>query len=84
MRIFAALVTLLRYSVIGVRMPSRGVTVRVIVRVVLAAVILMMPERHALPRGDGGHALDRYAQGQQQNSENPEKRSKHRPTLYAS
>jgi len=65
-------------------MPGGGVTVRVIVRVVLVAVILMMPERHALPRGDGGHALDRYGQGQQQNPEHPEKRSKHRPTLYAS
>jgi hypothetical protein len=37
-----------------------------IVRVVALGAILVMPESHALPRRNGGHALNRYRKGQQQ------------------
>lgn len=85
MRILAALVTLLGAAVIGMRMGSLAVTIRAILRmgVVLTAAIFMMSERHALPRDDSRHALDRNGQGQQRDSEKAEKGSRHRSALYA-
>jgi hypothetical protein len=44
----------------------------------------VMAERHALPRGDGRHALQRDGERQQHDSTNSEERSRHRWALYAS
>jgi hypothetical protein len=66
-------------------MRVRGVVVRIhavrwVLMIVLPAALLMMPERHALPRGDRGHALSGNGQRQQHDSENPEN-LKHRQGL---
>ena len=55
----------------------------VFVRVIVLAggVLLVMPERHALPRRDRGHPLDRDNQGQQQHGKKAEESSRHRRVL---
>ena len=60
---------------------SIGGVLRVLV-VLAAAGILVMPERHTLPRHDGGHALRGDGQRQHQNSEKAEETLMHRRPLY--
>jgi hypothetical protein len=53
------IVALLR-SAATVRVAGMVMSVRVVLRVagaIMAGAILVMPERHALPRGDGRHPL---------------------------
>ena len=66
MRVCAAFV-LLRPVVIGMRVRSRVMPIRAIVHMPLrlVACAVLVPERHALPRGHACHALQRDGEGQQ-------------------
>lgn len=74
MRIRAALIVLSR-SVVMLILPILGM------RVIVAAGILMMPGRHALPGNDRRRALDRDGQGEEQEREMAKKYSRHRRAL---
>lgn len=78
MRIFAALVVLGRAVI--VRMGRMIVALCRIVPMTMrlvAGAVLMMPERHALSRGDGGHSLERDGKSQQRGNQNPDEGSRH-------
>lgn len=62
---------------LGVIMAAGGAVVVRMVLVLLAALALVMAERHALPRCHRSHALKRNGQDEQRDGEDPEKTVTH-------
>jgi len=83
MGLAAVFTALLGRAFIGMRMRGLVVALGALlgVLVILARATLVMPERHALPRCDSGHALDWDGQGQQQDSKKSEESFGHRRAL---